>query len=1249
MVTQTELYNNSELFQKISTNGVYIPQVGVGGRWRHSLAIVKLFNYSQTIYIWQSFDVTVGYVEMWHKLSRIQKVIIFTAAAFIVYTLFGFFMLPRIIEYFLQKGLTEALNRSATIEKVRFNPFKLEVQISGLSIKSKEPGKSLFSFGGLVINLESASLPKRALILSELKIVEPKFYLKRNKSGQFNIDDLIHPSKKEDQEHEEKNGEAKFSVNNIELIEGSVEFVDDHENSVHKIDDIHIGLPFISNLKHYVDIYVTPHLSFSLNGAPFEFKGSSKPFKETRETGLDIEIKKLDLTHYVPYLPDNLGFELASGLIDTDLKLNFSMAEAEEPVISVNGTISASDIELKQKGKRLFYLKKVNTAWTPSNLMDFDFHLSKIEIDSPELFVKRYGSGNINLNQLVRDNDKGKSDDKSSGQEGAQQPNFLIDAITLENGIVHYADEALSAPFSLDLNAITLSIHNLSNKKGETSNFTLASMVSLGGKLSIQGELLLNPVKVDLKLKLDGMNIPSYAPYYMDQFKGEFASGKASIDSRFSYAVGEGEENLFKISDCNIAISNLQLDSPNQSALLSVPLLDIEKGFVDLNDQTVDVDAINVKASRAKLQIRQDGSVNFMDLLPVKDGAGQTDEEGVRPAEKEGSKWKVTIGEVALRECGLDFEDSTAAQPAKIELYPIDLIISHVSLDEKSEFDFELDANLEKNGKIRAKGKASVNGDSATAKMALANISLPLFQPYVEGFVNGVLSSGTFNWHGNLWYSADPKKGPLFELSGNGGVKKAVLIDKQINKQIFSCTSLSTKDLKFVTRPMRVKAREVSVDGLHIDFIMDEKGELNVKKILNIDNKDGQADSKDHDKGDEKLDNTFWAELALLTIKNSCITFSDFSIDPRFATSLNEIQGSLKGLSSQREARAEVDIEALINHSSKMKISGKVNPFATPLYADLKIDVLDVGLPLFTPYAGRYIGYLIQKGKLNLDLHYTVDNDRIKASNKIFLDQFTLGRHVDSPDAPNLPIRLALSLLTDRKGHIKLNIPVEGKLDDPEFSVKGAVWRAITNLIVKAATSPFALLGAVFGGGEDLQVVPFEPGSAILGPDAQKKLEVLKKALSERPKINVELTGRYDPQADSKALLEKRFEFAIKKEKFNDLSKKEKASLSVEQVTVYPEERPKYLWKAYKHARFKKPTHLFGIVKKQPPEVMERMMKEHIEISAGDLRKLGMDRAETLKKHLIQTGEIDPKRIFIVEPKALDSNSTGPHVEISLK
>lgn len=171
-----------------------------------------------------------------------------------------------------------------------------------------------------------------------------------------------------------------------------------------------------------------------------------------------------------------------------------------------------------------------------------------------------------------------------------------------------------------------------------------------------------------------------------------------------------------------------------------------------------------------------------------------------------------------------------------------------------------------------------------------------------------------------------------------------------------------------------------------------------------------------------------------------------------------------------------------------------------------------------TPYSGKYAGYTVDKGKLSFDVKYMIEKRKLDSTNTIFVDQLTFGERVESPDSTKLPVRLAVTLLKDRKGQIKLDLPVTGSLDDPQFSVGHAILKIIVNLLTKAATAPFALLGAMFGGGDELGYIEFDYGRASVTDASAKKLDALSKALSEKPSIKVDIEGYVDKERDREGL-----------------------------------------------------------------------------------------------------------------------------------
>lgn len=111
-------------------------------------------------------------------------------------------------------------------------------------------------------------------------------------------------------------------------------------------------------------------------------------------------------------------------------------------------------------------------------------------------------------------------------------------------------------------------------------------------------------------------------------------------------------------------------------------------------------------------------------------------------------------------------------------------------------------------------------------------------------------------------------------------------------------------------------------------------------------------------------------------------------------------------------------------------------------------------------------GYCIDKGKLSIETTHRVEERRLAAEHRFVVNQLQLGERVESPNAVSLPLKLAVALLKNRNGVIDIDLPVRGTLDDPKFRLGPIIWKVVVNLLLKIVTSPFTLLGNLFGGGQ---------------------------------------------------------------------------------------------------------------------------------------------------------------------------------------
>lgn len=482
-------------------------------------------------------------------------------------------------------------------------------------------------------------------------------------------------------------------------------------------------------------------------------------------------------------------------------------------------------------------------------------------------------------------------------------------------------------------------------------------------------------------------------------------------------------------------------------------------------------------------------------------------------------------------------------------------------------------------------------------------------------------------------------------FAGNAIVGKFAAVDSASSEDLLKWESFALGDLSVGFDPLLVRAKKVSLADFFARILIQPNGRLNLQDILNPPSQpksEGEpkpAPTRRHtpegaasreagaqDSRDIRIDE--------VTLQAGRIQFTDRSLTPNFSMEMTEIGGRISGLSSSETSRADVEFRGTLNNSAPLEVEGKINPLKQDLFVDMRARFTGMDLSPTSPYARKYAGYSIQKGKLSFELEYHVDKRKIESENKVFLDQFTLGEKVESPTATSLPVKLAVALLKDRYGEIHLDLPVTGNLDDPQFSIGHVILEILGNLITKAVTSPFALLGAAFGEGEGLQYVEFDYGRATIPGEGIKKVEALATALSEKPSLKLEIAGHVDMEADREGLKQYLLQRKVKAQKLKDLVKTGSGT-SVDEVTVAPAEYEEYLTRAYRAETFPKPRTFIGTVKSLPVPEMEKLILTHIEAGDEELRMLAARRANAVKEAILRSGKVEAERLFIVEPDAL--------------
>ncbi len=1158
----------------------------------------------------------------------------------VLFTLIGFFVLPPVLKSILVKQLSQNLHREVTIHQIKINPYALSATARGLMVKDRGSPEIFVSCDEIFLNLQSLSALRLALILKEIRLTKPFIRVVRHPDMSYNFSDLIE-KKEEKPPKEGKSKPLRFSLNNIKIEDGSIDLIDEPVKTKHTVRALNIGIPFLSNIPSYIQTYVQPEFSANINDTSYSIQGQTKPFHDSLETSFDINIQDLDIPYYLAYLPTKMNMKIKSATLDTQAKISFLQSKDKKPSMTVTGNISLKKILLEDgQNKPLLKLPSFDITIAPSEPLEKIIHLSSVTIQSPELEITRDAKGMLNLNALFPETKEAKPPPPK--EEPSTPFSMDIDEVQLIGGKVSFSDLSGSKPFKTVLNPVELKVDHFSNGKEKKSAYTLSVRSEAKETITVEGDFSMDPLGAEGALEIKSVPLKKYAPYYQDNILFNIEDGRLELSTRYKYLKGEKEPEV-SLSRLSLLLSALRLKRPEENAeFLTIPTLSIKETEVDLTKKEMKVGLFSTQKGEVSIKRLKNGEIDLLNLTPPPSASSEPRGE-IKSSEKlkeQEKPWLVLLKQMSVDHYKVKVEDQTPTQPVNLIAQNLKLRGEAISTAKNSKGKLNLFFLLNEKGTVSTTGTVGIDPLIANLKVEMKGIEIGPLQSYFTDKVNITVTEGAFSTAGNFSLDGTDKKELKVTYKGEGSLTNLSSLDKENSEEILKWESLSFSDLNVGVFPLSIDIKGVSLTNLYARVIVNSEGKINLQEIMKTEEPETTTPSPPPQPGKEEVATEEKApskniKIAEVTLQGGRINLSDKSVKPEFSMNLTEMGGRISGLSAEENTTADVELRAKLNDYAPLEITGKINPLREDLYVDLKARIKDLDLSPATPYAGKFVGYTIEKGKLSFDLKYLIVKRKLESQNQIFFDQFTFGDKVDSPHATKLPVKLAVALLKDRKGEIKLDLPVTGSLDDPKFSVWGVILKILVNLISKAATSPFSLLGAVVGGGEELSFVEFDYGrSDIAGPNV-KKLETITKALQDRPALKMDIEGHVDMERDRDGLKQYLFDRKLKSQKLKEMVKTGQPALPVDDVKIEPAEYGKFLKMAYREEKFPKPKNVIGMVKDIPNPEMEKLMLTHIEVKESDLRTLASQRSMKVKEAILKSKQVEPERVFILEPKSL--------------
>ncbi|GEM_PF-5716193 len=903
------------------------------------------------------------------------------------------------------------------------------------------------------------------------------------------------------------------------------------------------------------------------------------------------------------------------------------------------------------------------------DLLIANLALEEVVLVAPRISAVIDERGRLNFLAFVPEPDPAAPEDApapAAEVEGDPEDSGLlvvdVDSIRIERGDVRFEDRSQRPAFDVAVAPLDLEVQGFTTRAGGTSPYSLDVRIGNETHLRWRGTLGLDPIHSEGELALERFDLRLPWDFLSDRLAFEIAEGELDAGARYVLDLSDGLS--LAVHEARVGLRDVAVHDPAlEEPVVKVPSFSVSgvEARVDAEGlASVDVAAIELDRARVRSHIAEDGEVHLARLFtPVEDAT--TESDAAEPSEEDatGSDADATpsrspairVAMVALRELDIAIQDRSPARPVDLVIAPVDLTLTGYDSAPGTELGVELTSGVGEAGRLSIAGPLTLEPLTTRLAIAVEGLRLGVYQPYLDDVAKLDVPSASLSARLDVDYR-DAGGAPAIAAKGRVQLDDLLTIDRRLEKAFVEWGSLRIEGIDYTSghtsasaagEPAdRIRIGEIGLAGALAHVVVGADGGTNLDAIFG--GEPGSTEDVPVEGADAPPSSGPGPllEIAKIILDDVGADFYDLSQDPHFEISLDALTGTIEGLSTEDVARAKVSLDGRVDDVAPLRVAGQINPLSGDAYTDVMIRVDGVSMPAFTPYSGRFVGYSIDRGKLDLELEYKLNARHLEASNNVLLDQFEFGGRVESEDATSLPVGLAVAVMRDTEGNIEIPLPIEGDIDDPAFSVMGLLGKALVNVVTKVATSPFAAVAGLVGAsGDDLAQVAFTAGSERISEVEGGELASLIPILVDRPALHLEIRGRADPEAEAAGLRREKIEGALRLAVYERASAREREAVGDPDAVVLSEDDRQAGLDRLARERLGMRARDLVPAERLPPRGPERdrvvaeaalaSLAADVELAESDWRSLARSRAAAIQAALLASAKISPDRLFLVD------------------
>lgn len=1139
-----------------------------------------------------------------------------------LYLALGYFAVDPLAKKLLPWFAENKLASRITVERVEFDPLRLTLTVENLRL-ARLNGQPLAGLGKLHVDLEADGLFRRAWHLWDIRLTRPSAHLEIGRDGKLNWAELI--AKLNEDKEPDDGTIPRVLLDHILIEQGSVHYAERNRVTpfVTELSPLALELDGFSTLPQDRGDYLIA-ARMPDQGATLRWKGTfgANPVSSAGE----IQLHGLKLTKLAQAIrKETLPVTVTAGELGATLQYDFAMVNVpNQPEPKPQALLSQVALTLTHLAAELNPHTQLSLEQANARLPQLDLalhaggriHMQGLQLQADKLALTQQGRRLLALNRLnVSDIAYAVSDNKLD-----------IAQILLEQG----------------------EIAALRDKDGVFDWLTAGPDTSPS---PAEAPTETAPPPTPFRFNIGSIRLQQWKAEFQDHtFVKPLRLGVDNID--IALAVRDDGKGI-AVDGIEAGLGKLALHSPlAQQPVARLADIKLAQGVVTLEDRTVKLPAITLSGLETSVAIDAQKAINWLAILETVP-ARPAPVPATTPAAP-APAWNVALDALRLENATLRVEDKSQGTPIALDIQNGQVELRNASLDLAKPIPVKAGFRIKQGGRFDTDGKLALAPLKGDLNLKLDGLPLAPFSPYLNRHALLKLTGGAATARGKL--SLKPAKALSAQFKGGFTVRDLEITEESDNRPFLRWKSVSTSSLQFGLAPNRVHMDELRVEHLVGSLIIFEDRTMNVQRMLRTAANGTPPAQPAPSAGSADQGDPFPVSVNRLSIADADLEFADLSLVPQFGTHVHTLSGVINGLSTDPASAAQVELDGKVDDYGSARVRGALQPFRATENTDLNVSFRNLEMNRLTPYSGKFAGRKIDSGKMSVDLEYKIKNRQLSGENKFVINTLKLGERVESKDAVDLPLDLAITLLEDSNGIIDLDLPISGSLDDPQFSYGKIVWKAIVNVIGKVVTAPFRALGKLLGiNSEKLEAIAFDPGENGLLPPEQEKLKLLADAMAKKTALVLRITPAFDPAADKAALQEQATRRAVLKEMGLTLKEGEQPG-PVDLNNVKVQTAVENLHKDLKgeSRSLKAVDAVRDYFRKPKPEdlpryeAMLKALKEAAKVQDSDLQALAKARAEAIREYLTGKGGLAAERVTLAEIDKTSGNGKAVQLKMEL-